>query len=120
MAETQTRSFRYVDDLIDGLIRLMNSSDEIIGPINIGNPTEFAILQLTKLIIEEMGSRSRIVHRAHPSSTIRVSGNRTFHEQALLSWSPQTPLKDGIRRTIAYFEKLLADSKMRAYWSRRI
>jgi UDP-glucuronate decarboxylase len=67
----QTRSFCYVDDLIDGLIRLMNTPNEVIGPINLGNPKEFTILELASLVIELTGSRSRIVHRPRPQDDPR-------------------------------------------------
>ncbi len=111
---TQTRSFCYVDDLIDGLLRLMSSPDEIIGPINIGNPTEFTILELAKTIIELTGSRSRIVHRAPVDDDPRQRRPDISRANAVLSWNPKTPLKEGLKKTIAYFERLLADSDARA------
>jgi len=111
---TQTRSFCYVDDLIDGLMRLMDTTDDVIGPVNIGNPTEFTILQLAKIVVEMTGSRSRIVHRAAVEDDPRQRRPDISRANALLSWSPSTPLKDGLKKTIAYFERLLTDSGVRA------
>ncbi len=104
---SQTRSFCYVDDLIDGLIRLMSTDDAVAGPINIGNPTEFSILELASLIVEMTGSRSRIVHRPLPENDPRQRRPDISRAQELLSWAPTTPLKEGLIQTIAYFEQLL-------------
>jgi UDP-glucuronate decarboxylase len=109
----QTRSFCYVDDLIDGLIRLMNTSDTVTGPINIGNPTEFTILELASKIIELTGSRSRIVHRPRPQDDPQQRRPDISKANDVLGWSPQTPLADGLVRTIAYFEALLRDESVR-------
>jgi UDP-glucuronate decarboxylase len=111
---TQTRSFCYVDDLIDGLVRLMATKDEVTGPINIGNPTEFSMLQLASTVIDMTGSRSRVVHRALPENDPRQRRPDISRAQELLSWSPRTQLKEGLIRTIAYFEKLLGESGVRA------
>ena len=111
---TQTRSFCYVDDLIDGLVRLMATKDEVTGPINIGNPTEFSMLQLASTVIDMTGSRSRVVHRALPENDPRQRRPDISRAQELLSWSPRTQLKEGLARTIAYFEKLLSESGVRA------
>jgi UDP-glucuronate decarboxylase len=104
---SQTRSFCYVDDLVEGLMRLMSTEDSVTGPINIGNPTEFTILELGSLIIEMTGSRSRIVHRPLPENDPRQRRPDISRAQELLSWVPTTPLKEGLIRTIAYFEQLL-------------
>ena len=109
----QTRSFCYVDDLIDGLMRLMASSDSVTGPINIGNPTEFTIMQLASLVVEMTGSRSRIVHRPMPQDDPRQRRPDISKAQASLNWEPHTPLKEGLTRTIAYFERLLSDPDVR-------
>ena len=105
---SQTRSFCYVDDLIDGLIRLMASPDSIIGPINIGNPIEFSMLQLAKTILDLTGSRSQIVHRPLPQDDPRQRQPNITKAQDLLGWKPVTSLKEGLIKTIAYFEDLLA------------
>src|SRR5579862_2637360 len=104
----QTRSFCYVDDLIDGLIRLMSTPDEVIGPINIGNPKEFTILELASLVIELTGSRSRIVHRPRPQDDPRQRRPDISKANDLLGWAPKTQLNEGLRRTIQYFESLLS------------
>ena len=103
----QTRSFCYVDDLIDGLVKLMATEDSITGPINIGNPDEFSMLELASMVIELTGSRSRIVHRALPDDDPKQRRPNISKANDLLAWSPHTPLRDGLRRTIAYFEGTL-------------
>jgi UDP-glucuronate decarboxylase len=111
----QTRAFCYVDDLIDGLVRLMNSADDVTGPINIGNPKEFTILELASLVIELTGSRSRIVHRPRPQDDPRQRRPDISKAQDLLKWAPQTPLREGLIKTIAYFEDLLKDEAVRPF-----
>jgi UDP-glucuronate decarboxylase len=106
----QTRSFCYVDDLIDGLIRLMGTADAVTGPINIGNPQEFSMLELAGLVIDLTGSRSKIVHRPLPENDPRQRRPDILRAQEQLSWTPKTPLKQGLVSTIAYFEGLLAQS----------
>ena len=109
---SQTRSFCYVDDLIDGLIRLMASSDSIVGPINIGNPVEFSMLQLATTILDLTGSRSQIVHRTLPQDDPRQRQPNITKAQDLLGWRPITPLKEGLTKTIAYFENLLREPEI--------
>ena len=109
----QTRSFCYVDDLIDGMVRLMATPDSITGPINIGNPTEFTILQLASEVIAMTGSRSKIVHRAKPQDDPRQRRPDISKAKDLLNWSPRTPLKDGLKATIAYFDELLKGDGIR-------
>jgi UDP-glucuronate decarboxylase len=111
---TQTRSFCYVDDLIDGLVKLMATRDQITGPINIGNPTEFSMLELASTVIEMTGSRSRVVHRSLPENDPRQRRPDISRAQELLSWTPRTELKEGLIRTVAYFEKLLTEKDVRA------
>jgi UDP-glucuronate decarboxylase len=106
---TQTRSFCYVDDLIDGLVRLMKSADEVVGPINLGTPVEFSMLQLAALVCELTGSRSRIVHRSLPADDPRQRQPDISKAQQILGWKPATPLKEGLARTITYFETLLRE-----------
>jgi len=110
---SQTRSFCYVDDLIDGLVRLMGSPDDIIGPINIGNPAEFTILQLATQVIELTGSRSRIVHRPLPQDDPRQRRPDISKAHEFLNWAPRTSVKVGLKQTIAYFEEMLRDETLR-------
>jgi UDP-glucuronate decarboxylase len=111
----QTRAFCYVDDLIDGLVRLMHSPDAVTGPINIGNPKEFTILELASLVIELTGSRSRIVHRPRPQDDPRQRRPDISKAHDLLEWAPQTPLREGLIKTIRYFEDLLKDEAVRPF-----
>jgi UDP-glucuronate decarboxylase len=111
----QTRAFCYVDDLIDGLVRLMNSPDDVTGPINIGNPKEFTILELASLVIELTGSRSRIVHRPRPQDDPRQRRPDISKAHDLLKWAPQIPLREGLIKTVAYFEDLLKDEAVRPF-----
>jgi UDP-glucuronate decarboxylase len=110
----QTRSFCYVDDLVDGLIRLMNTPHDVTGPINLGNPKEFTVLQLAALVVELTSSRSRIVHRPRPQDDPRQRRPDISKASDLLKWVPQTPLDEGLRKTINYFEKLLSDQRLTA------
>jgi len=110
----QTRSFCYVDDLVDGLTRLMATSDEITGPINLGNPGEFTILELAKMVIELTGSRSKIVYAARPEDDPRQRRPDISRADELLHWSPKIPLRLGLTRTIAHFERVLTDQKVRS------
>ena len=110
---SQTRSFCYVDDLIDGMVRLMNTADNETGPINIGNPNEFTILQLAAMVIELTGSRSRIVHRPLPQDDPRQRSPDISQANKVLGWNPQTQLMDGLPRTIEYFEALLSDEQIK-------
>jgi UDP-glucuronate decarboxylase len=109
----QTRSFCYVDDLIDGLLRLMDTADDVTGPVNLGNPEEFAIVDLAKAVIELTGSRSRIVHRPLPQDDPRQRRPDITQAQRLLGWKPQTALTAGLTRTIGYFDALLGDATIR-------
>ena len=106
---SQTRSFCYVEDLIDALIRLMASPDAVVGPINIGNPVEFSMLQLANIVRELTGSRSRIVHRPLPQDDPRQRQPDIAKAQEILGWKPTTPLREGLAKTIAYFEALLRE-----------
>src|SRR5215468_7646680 len=106
---SQTRSFCYVDDLIDGLVSLMATKDSVTGPVNVGNPTEFSILELATQVIDIIGSSSRIVHRPLPEDDPRQRQPDISRARELLSWAPRTPLKEGLVRTIAYFEGLLTE-----------
>ncbi len=103
---SQTRSFCYVDDMIDGLVRLMESPAELIGPVNLGNPVEFTILELAEILIRMTGSRSKIAFKPLPQDDpsqrkpdIALAGEK-------LGWQPRVPLEDGLAKTIAYFRSL--------------
>ena len=104
----QTRSFCYVDDLITGLISMMDTKPEIVGPINLGNSTELRIRELAELIVELTGSRAKIVHRALPQDDPRQRQPDISEAQRLLGWRPMTSLREGLAKTILYFEQLLA------------
>jgi UDP-glucuronate decarboxylase len=110
---TQTRSFCYVDDLIDGLVRLMATPDETIGPINLGNPQEFSIAELASHVIDLTGARSKIVHRPRPEDDPRQRKPDISKAHETLSWAPTTPLKVGLRKTIDYFDRLLREPGVR-------
>jgi UDP-glucuronate decarboxylase len=107
----QTRAFCYVDDLIDGFVKLMAAPDTITGPINLGNPVETSIAQLAELVIELTGSRSNIVRRPLPVDDPVQRCPDIGEAESILGWHPETPLADGLARTIAYFDKLLSESQ---------
>jgi len=107
---SQTRSFCYVDDMIEGFVRLMDSGNETTGPINLGNPGEFSIRELAQTIVEMTGSGSRLVFRELPADDPRQRRPDITAAREQLGWSPVTPLEHGLGKTIAYFEQLLARS----------
>jgi UDP-glucuronate decarboxylase len=111
---SQTRSFCYVTDLIDGLIRMMKTPAEITGPINVGNSAEFTILELAETVIALTNSRSRIVRRPLPQDDPKQRQPELSLAKKLLGWSPHTPLKEGLIPTIAYFEKLITRQDVRS------
>jgi UDP-glucuronate decarboxylase len=108
---TQTRAFCYVDDLIDGLVRLMDSDDRITGPINLGNPKEFSMLQLAAVIVDLVGSRSKVVHCPLPEDDPHHRRPDISKAHDKLAWKPRTPLREGLRKTILYFEGLLKSTR---------
>ena len=99
----QTRSFCYVSDLVDGLIRLMNSDDDVTGPINLGNPGEFTMRQLAETVLELTGSKSGIVNRPLPSDDPRQRQPDITRARETLGWEPTIPLAEGLKPTIEYF-----------------
>jgi UDP-glucuronate decarboxylase len=103
----QTRSFCYVDDMIDGLIRLMNTGDDFTGPVNLGNPEEYSILQLAETIIRLTGSKSRIVFKPLPPDDPKQRCPDITLARKVLNWQPTTPLEEGLKRTIEYFRNIL-------------
>jgi UDP-glucuronate decarboxylase len=105
---SQTRSFCYVDDLVSGLTLLMESSEDVVGPINMGNPVEFTVRQLAETIIDLTGSSSKIVHRPLPEDDPKQRQPDISKAQELLEWQPTVATADGLNRTIAYFVSLLA------------
>ena len=107
---TQTRSFCYVDDLIEGFRRLMDAPDDITGPINIGNPGEFTMIQLAQTILELTGSRSTLVHEPLPIDDPKQRQPDITLARERLGWQPTIPLKAGLTRTIAYFDQLLREN----------
>ncbi len=105
---SQTRSFCYVDDLIDALIRLMNTGDDFTGPVNVGNTGEFTMLQLAEKVIAITGSKSNIVHMPLPGDDPLQRQPDLTIARAKLGWEPSTPLDEGLKRTIAYFDAKLS------------
>ncbi len=103
----QTRSFCYVDDLIEAIIRIMNTPDGFTGPINIGNPDEFTIRELAEKVIELTGSRSPLVHQPLPMDDPKQRQPDITLAQKTLGWQPETDLENGLKKTIPYFENLL-------------
>jgi UDP-glucuronate decarboxylase len=106
----QTRSFCYVDDLVDGIIRMMNGPDSFVGPVNLGNPGEFTIRQLAEMVLEMTGSRSKMVFKpaleddpAQRKPVIDLAKSR-------LGWEPKVALRDGLAKTIAYFKSIDMDA----------
>jgi UDP-glucuronate decarboxylase len=106
----QTRSFCYVSDLVDGLMRLMQTPDEVTGPVNLGNPVEFTIRQLAETVISFTGSSSKIAYRPLPEDDPRQRCPDISLAKELLGWAPQVQLSDGLMKTIEYFERLLRSS----------
>ncbi|MBP2291431.1 UDP-glucuronic acid decarboxylase family protein [Azospirillum rugosum] len=104
---TQTRSFCYVDDLIEGFVRLMSAEDDVTGPINFGNPGEFTVLELAELVIEMTGSKSRITFKALPQDDPLQRKPDIAQAREKLGWHPTIPLAEGLEKTIAYFDKRL-------------
>lgn len=103
---SQTRSFCYVDDLIEGFVRMMNQ-DKIIGPVNIGNPGEFTMLELAKEVLDLTGSKSKIVYKPLPGDDPKMRRPNIDLAKSALGWAPTIPLRQGLEKTIAYFDNLL-------------
>ncbi|MBI3236567.1 MAG: GDP-mannose 4,6-dehydratase [Chlamydiales bacterium] len=104
---TQTRSFCYVDDLLEGIVHLMGSEESFTGPVNLGNPVEFQIQELARLVLELTGSSSEIVYRKLPHDDPKQRKPDITLAGSQLGWTPQIDLKEGLLRTIAYFEMIL-------------
>ena len=106
---SQTRSFCYVDDLIDGMVRMMNSEDAFVGPVNLGNPGEFTMLELAQAVIRLSGSKSSIVHKPLPADDPKQRRPIIDLAKQELDWEPHIQLDEGLQKTIDYFRGLLAD-----------
>lgn len=105
----QTRSFCYVDDLIEGFLRLMDTPKDLTGPINIGNPNEFTIRELAETVIDLVGSKSRLVNRPLPADDPKQRQPDISKAKEQLDWSPRVELREGLTKTIAYFDELLSE-----------
>lgn len=104
---SQTRSFCYVDDLIDGLVKIMDTPDHVIGPMNLGNPVEFSILELAELVLKYTGSKSRIVFQGLPQDDPKQRKPDISYALEQLEWSPKIFLDEGLKATIAYFRNII-------------
>jgi UDP-glucuronate decarboxylase len=105
---TQTRSFCYVDDTVDALVRFMETAEDVIGPINIGNPVEMSVGDLARKVIEKTGARVSLEHLDLPTDDPRQRQPDISRARELLGWEPNVPLDEGLDRTIEYFRVLLA------------
>jgi UDP-glucuronate decarboxylase len=103
---SQTRSFCYRDDLVDGMLRMMDGPDEFIGPVNLGNPDEFTILELAQLVIELAGSKSKLVYEPLPEDDPTRRRPEIALAREKLGWTPRTPLREGLTKTIAWFRTI--------------
>ncbi|MEO0799143.1 MAG: UDP-glucuronic acid decarboxylase family protein [Pseudomonadota bacterium] len=108
---SQTRSFCYVDDLVEGFLRMMDTPDDVIGPINLGNPGEFTIKELAETVIEMVGSKSKIAYHPLPSDDPRQRRPDITVAKETLDWEPTTPLRNGLTPTITYFDQLLSGQR---------
>jgi UDP-glucuronate decarboxylase len=104
----QTRSFQYVDDLVEGMIRMMSSDPSFLGPVNLGNPNEFSMLELAQAVIRLTNSKSTIIHMPLPQDDPKQrQPDISLAKEKLKGWQPKIELEEGLGKTIAYFEKLL-------------
>jgi len=108
---SQTRSFCYVDDLVEGLVRLMGTGDEVTGPINLGNPDEFTIRELAEKVIELSKSRSKLEFRPLPTDDPKQRQPDISRARAALDWVPTIKLAEGLTKTIDYFKTMLANGR---------
>lgn len=110
----QTRSFQYVSDLVDGMIKMMATEDEFIGPINIGNPGEFTMLELAENIIDLTGSKSRIIHLPLPADDpTQRKPDISLAQEKLKDWKPSVDLRTGLGKTIEYFDNLIKEKSIK-------
>ena len=108
----QTRSFCYVDDLVEGFVRLMGTSDDVTGPINLGNPGEFTMLQLAERVLALTGSSSQLVFRPLPQDDPKQRQPDITQAKAVLDWQPTIALDNGLEKTISYFDALLKEEHL--------
>ena len=109
----QTRSFQYVSDLVEGMIRMMQTDDSFTGPVNIGNPGEFTMLELASEIIDITGSKSKIIHLPLPKDDpTQRQPDINLAKEKLNGWEPKVPLREGLTKTISYFDGLLKDGEV--------
>jgi UDP-glucuronate decarboxylase len=111
----QTRSFCYVDDLVRGLTGLMATQDQVTGPINMGNPNEFSIRELAEIVLELTGSRSRLIDKPLPADDPKQRQPDITVARTELGWEPQVQLREGLNKTIRYFDELLGSGAAREY-----
>ncbi len=117
---SQSRSFCFVSDLVDGFLALMASPTELTGPVNLGRPDEFTMLELAEIVIELTGSKSQLTRRPLPQDDPRVRKPDIEQAREKLGWEPKTPLRDGLRMTIDYFDaKLRGDPEAATTWDKR-
>lgn len=106
----QTRSFQYISDLVEGMVRMMDTGDDFIGPVNIGNPGEFTMLELAQHIIDLTGSKSKIIFLPLPADDpTQRQPDITLAKEKLGDWEPKVPLRNGLMKTIEYFDQLLSE-----------
>ncbi len=105
---SQTRSFCYVDDLIEGFVRMMDTEADFTGPVNLGNPNEFSMLELAEKVLQLVGGHSKLVYQPLPIDDPRQRQPNIALAKEKLDWVPEVQLEDGLKETIAYFRKLLA------------
>jgi len=110
----QTRSFCYVDDLIDGICAMMDTSDDVIGPVNLGNPVEFTILELAEDVIRLTGSNSKIIHKPLPQDDPTQRQPDIAIAKRLLNWEPKINLEEGLNRTIDYFKSIIDEPAVKS------
>jgi UDP-glucuronate decarboxylase len=110
---SQSRSFCYVDDLIDGFLKLMQSGDDFTGPVNLGNPVEFTMLELAEQVKDLTGSKSEIQFKPLPEDDPKQRQPDITLARTKLGWDPAVPLRQGLKKTIAYFKQLLKENIVR-------
>jgi UDP-glucuronate decarboxylase len=109
---TQTRSFQYVDDLVEGMVRMMNSDPSFLGPVNLGNPNEFTMLELAQEVIALTNSKSKIIHLPLPQDDPKQrQPDISLAKEKLGGWEPKTQLNEGLKKTITFFDNLLKEEK---------
>lgn len=108
---SQSRSFCFIEDMIEGIVRFMNTLDEVTGPMNLGNPAEFTIRQLAELVVELVGTKSRLVYKPQPIDDPRQRQPDIALAKGILAWKPKIALREGLLKTIEYFDAELSNSK---------